>query len=189
MGKPLIGLDIDGVLANTPKKLAEIFSRELGFEIKEKDIRLFDLDKLYKGRAYDIFKTNELEIYVNVELEEGALETLNRLKKDFHIIYLSNRPTTFYDITLNWIRLNGLPLLNYTSLIFTHDKVSITKRMNISLVVEDNPYNIELMANAHIPVIIFDRPYNDYINPSGTFRAKNWHEVCKLIKKAGLTCE
>lgn len=117
----------------------------------------------------------------------GASEILHRLNDEYgvniriitHRLFkggTKNLPKDIYEIiaedTIASLRKNHIPFNDFCMI---ESKADI----NVDLMVDDAPHNIQAMADNNTPVLIFDQVYNQHLNYP---RAKNWQEVYNVVK-------
>lgn len=182
--KPFLAVDIDGTIAETPERILDTLIEELPKKIREiKDsnaLVIYDIKSFVRDLTEKIFAAEEERIYSCCKPVHLASFYLNKIRTQVRLAYVTNRDGRFYDLTRDWLLKNDFPVSN-CNFLFTDNKVAAIKqfsRVSFPLIaVEDSPEEILDMAQAGIKVIIFDRPYNRHINPSGSWRARDWREV------------
>jgi uncharacterized HAD superfamily protein len=60
-------------------------------------------------------------------------------------------------------------------------KPRIIREMRLDLLIEDELHVALAVADVPIPVLLFDRPWNQAELPPGITRVTNWGEVLRLI--------
>ena len=131
-----VGLDLDGVLFST-----------LGAEYENYDhygdYRFLNKYAEWLKDDYDIVTTP-----LTSEVKTMNFEP---------VVYITSRPDTIRDQTLDAIAYHGLPA---APVVFTEDKVSACKEYRVELFVEDNYNNFCRLNQAGIKCLLMDRSYN-----------------------------
>ena len=105
-----LGFDIDRVIADFSQALLETIKKNYGLSLKKTDIYCFDLNIVLgitkpEGRQL-IIEVLEKDLPLNL----GAKETLERLSREGHNIYLlTGRYDILRDITQSWLKEKGVP--------------------------------------------------------------------------------
>lgn len=174
-----IGIDIDGTITNNfslIKKLACNY-----FAKNENEIQNWDWDF---GKVFDVplnevqnFWLEHEEIIYNVPGPHPfAVDTINLLAKKHEIIYITARTDTFYNETISWLRKHNF---HFNRIFMTKEKEKICLKENISVLVDDAPEYVSIAE--HIPLIMFDYPYNENISHPQVTKVKTWQDVYKTI--------
>ena len=67
----------------------------------------------------------------------------------------------------------------YDKLVFSpHDKIPDIKKLNVDIMIEDSPINIESISKI-IPVIAFDTRYNK--DTKSKYRCYSWYDIYKTL--------
>ena len=178
-----IGVDIDGVLANSlPLWVAELnkfFNKNKRIE----DIHLYEIHK-----TYDI-TFDDLELFLDRKgrflMREpapvaGSSYYLGRLKQLHEICIISARDKKYYHETHDWLKKNGLP---YDDLLLlgSHEKKEFCLEKDLKVLVEDTLEIGIKVSSAGIPVLLMDAPYNRGALPELVYRKHSWEEIYRAI--------
>ena len=189
-----IGIDIDGVLTdeqryvldygsayftkrNIPYKIHDdIYDSKEIFEVSE-----VDYDAFWKEHIFDYSK--------NISIRPFAKDIIKKLVKQNHEIYIiTSRSYTTYEndnrlkmqsIVKEWLKRNEI---KYNDIIFSREKDKICNGLNIDVMIEDKPENIDKISK-HIPVICFNAGYNKECKGENIYRAYSWYDVYSKIKE------
>jgi len=193
-----IGVDVDGVLLNTPE-----FMRKYGeryFKRPPADPDAYDMEDMFRVSHKQVFFFG-LRWFLPYYCRKyppypQAGYTYDKLIKEGNkIIQITSRKATtahtligfFSRRFLNrWLRDNG----------FFHDKlicceeegVSYQKLMhcqenNVDVMIDDNPITANVLADHGIKVLLYDAPYNQYLEGDGITRVRNWSDIRKILCK------
>lgn len=185
-------IDIDDVLAETTRTLAETARIRFGKQVRFEDMLSFDLRRSLNLREeeYEIFmaEVHEPAFLKKLEPVENAREILVRWKASgAQIELVTGRPPRTRQATEEWLEDHSLP---YHSLEFMdkygrYEEVTATRLpdligRNYDLAIEDSPRVATYLAqNTHSLVLLFDRPWNRDTNldDGSITRVLDWQEI------------
>ncbi len=181
-----LGFDIDGVIANFAGPLINTIKTNYGVTLTEKDIYCFDLNiVLGITRAEETALITEI-LKQDLPLYTGAKETLERLSREGHSIFLlTGRWSYLREITQGWLKNKGVPynelhLLN----IGKKYQANISK---LDVIVEDSLEDALEWTQKVNKVLVYDHPYNQSFNVKNlTKRVYNWNEIYQEIQQLKL---
>jgi uncharacterized HAD superfamily protein len=156
-----IGIDIDGVLADTPNHLVKECKKRYGIEFKVEDIAQHAVEKVIPGltEAMVIELFTDPDFYEDIPLIEGTKEALRYLRDsgDVIIYLVTSRPYNTIPVTMKWLEKNKLDwhLLKHTS-----DKATFCKNQNITMFIEDKLETVFELSKVCDYVILAGWPYN-----------------------------
>ncbi|MEH7109988.1 MULTISPECIES: hypothetical protein [Bacillaceae] len=183
--KKRFGLDIDGTVT-CPKSILPFINKAFNMNIAYEDVDQYDLMPFVKVPEQVFskwFTDNEPTIYRESPPAEGVLPILNKWKDDHELYFISARSPHLLHVTRNWLVQHGITF-NGIELIGSHDKIETVKKQKIDIFFEDKHDNaVMIHEECHIPVILFDTPYNQDPIPNGVIRVNNWNEAQKWVNK------
>lgn len=184
----IVGVDIDGVLANYPRFMYDLMSKYLN---KKPERNFYHISKVY-----DLTPEQESKLWIdnhenyvkNIDALWGSAKFLKFLRKNNHkVLLITNRgfdgiPGTNYEKAYNetekWLKKNHF---EYDKLILTKGlKLNECKACGVQLMLEDSPAQIANVSQ-ELPVIIIDTDYNREVNNDNTYRCKSYREVKKTF--------
>jgi 5'(3')-deoxyribonucleotidase len=182
----VLGVDLDGVVADFYGGLRPIAAEWLGVSVEELPAEVsYGLPewKLKKAGGYESlhrFAVTQRDLFRNLEPIPGAPAVLRQLSaSQVRIRIITHRLfIKFFHLeairqTTEWLDHHGIP---YWDICFMRDKAAV----GANLYVEDSPTNVEqLRADKH-PTIVFTNSTNRSLPGP---RADNWDEVEKLVRK------
>lgn len=195
-----IGIDIDDVIAKTGQVFYQKINDHFGLNIDFTKVPSYDyVDKevFKKGftpkEFYDYLTKMQLTSTYHQELDSRRWlkDTLKKLYQRGHLLYLvSNRHVLILPYTTVWLRKIGiLPYLSgvihnsYTQKPYASFKTREAKRLKLDLFLEDALDYAMPVAQSGIPVILFDRPWNQAKNLSkNIYRVDDWKGADQVIK-------
>ncbi|WP_171681640.1 5' nucleotidase, NT5C type [Paenibacillus planticolens] len=145
-----------------------------------------DVNDFYFYRLYGWDNTEREKIYHQYGHEihwsskpfPMAVEVLQELFKSHQISIITARPLLFRDVTIDWLKQNGI---RYHNLFFTENKLQECIDSEINVLIDDAPHYAKEFADKNIPVILFEQPYNICLNIDLVYCASNWVEVNRRI--------
>ena len=184
----IIGVDIDGVLANYSRFLYDHVSKYLNKKPLKKCYEVKEVYGLSSDEEMKVWQDNYDNYVKNIDALWGSAKFLRFLRKNNHKVYLiTNRgfdaiPGTNYEKAYNqtekWLKKHHF---EYDKLILTKGlKLNECKACGVEIMLEDSPYQIENVSQG-IPVIIIDTDYNREVNNDNTYRCKSYREVKKTF--------
>ncbi|MCM3158371.1 hypothetical protein M3585_13115 [Bacillus subtilis] len=180
-----LGIDIDGTIT-AQDTFVPYLNRSFNLSISLNDMTDYDLTKLLnitQEEFWDWMNQNEAIIYKEALLAQHAKQSLDLLKEEHKLIYITARRTHLTDITYEWFERQNIHY-DHIELVGGHHKVEAVKNHNIDLFFEDHHGNAMMIAKeAGIPVILFNSPYNQLPIDSNIIRVNNWLEAVQWMNK------
>jgi uncharacterized HAD superfamily protein len=178
-----IGIDIDGVIADSQpviiKKLNDHFGSRYTLEdfVNFNPIKMFGMDR----QQLDSFiMEREQEIIEEALPIPGAAETVSDLAQNYGVYLISARTPIHTQRTEAWldrfkVSRHGLVLLGQ------HDKRAACTDQCVDLFIEDSLKNATQVSSCGIPVLLMDATYNRGELPALVTRVFNWREIKDYI--------
>lgn len=178
-----IGIDIDDVITKTSEKVKEYLEK---YEKSGDGMKY--IVEVMRGEAptkniQNFFDEYMSEVFSNVELNENALEVINRfLNEKNEIILITSRGEQRFKnsekATIEYLKKHNV---RYTNLVFnTLDKQIYCKENNIQIMIDDSVKTCELVKQAGISAIVFTTEINKNIG-TDIKRVESWLELEKEI--------
>ncbi|GBF34944.1 HAD-superfamily hydrolase-like protein [Desulfocucumis palustris] len=183
--KKKLGLDIDGVIADSQEVIIEHLNLIFDKNYKRGDFFNFDPARMFGVDRHTVDRLimeRELDIIKRVKPINGAAETIDKLREVFSIHLISARTPSFYHSTLDWLEMHSVKCDNLI-LLGHHDKRQSCLDEGVILFVEDNKKNAYQINTCGIPVYLFDATYNQGELPESIQRVYNWEELFNYILK------
>lgn len=106
-------------------------------------------------------------------------------RKDSELPYFEKR--TMFDLTEMYLHNCKI---NYNELILNENKWKLIKRLNIHLMIEDDPlFFLSSQDSCSIPLMCFSTPYNQNVFERNVIRVYSWYDILLKIKKEEATYE
>ena len=184
-----IGLDIDGVVADSFPVFIRELNRHYGKDIKE--LNNYDMTEIY-GVAWDemsqFFHDNMDYLFSAPKPMPGAVDSINYLLEAGHeIIYVTARASGAEEkITCKWFEDNKI----YRKKAYFTGGMSKTfavKENAVDIFVDDFLTNALEIASLGVPVLLMDSPYNQGKLPQGVIRCYCWEDIlCHIDEHCGM---
>lgn len=174
-----IGVDIDGVIADTFPLLVRELNEYFKVNLTLQDICDYNIFKIYGLSETDMSNFIHTRGRILIEgpaLKENAARYISVLSKAHTIHLISARQEEYYHHTQRWLREHSVCYHSLT-LLGKHDKREICGKIQIDTFVEDSLNNARQISSCGIPVLLLDAPYNQGNLPPLVRRFFSWNEV------------
>lgn len=178
-----IGVDIDGVIADSQPVIIEKLNQHFGKNYKLEDFIDFNPVKMFgidRKELDNIIMQRELEIIEEAEPVPGAVETLKELSAGNKILLVSARTPAYIDQTRAWLGKYQIPHDDLI-LLGQHDKRQCCLNLCVDIFIEDNKKNAGQISSCGIPVLLMDATYNQGKLPDSITRVHSWSEIRDYI--------
>jgi len=181
----IIGLDLDGCIADYPKSYYDFIYKQTGkrveddgtYNIYENVAKVFGEEKAKELKSL-YRETGEKRF---IEKLDGASEFAKvARKKGYKIIILSARPCKehprIFADTIEWLKKNDI---EYDAIIFDNKKEEriINKFPNLKFMIDDEPVTAVRIAKKGYKVFLVDKKYNKTAEHKNIIRIKNLSEI------------
>ncbi|MED1739765.1 hypothetical protein P4U97_09650 [Bacillus swezeyi] len=180
-----LGIDIDGTIT-AQDTFVPYLNESFSLSITLEDIKDYDLTKILNisdGDFWEWMNENEPRIYQEASLAEYAKQTLDELKNQHKLIYITARRRHLENITFDWFHKKDVHY-DHIEHVGGHDKLEAVFKHKIDVFFEDHHGNATMIAKeANIPVLLFNTPYNQLPIDSNIIRVNSWHEAADWLRK------
>ncbi|MCL5056879.1 MAG: hypothetical protein M1130_02560 [Actinobacteria bacterium] len=178
-----IGIDIDGVIADSQPVIIKKLNHHFGSQCTLEDFVNFDPVKMYgmdRKQLDSFIMERELEIIEEALPIPGAVKIINDLVQSYGVYLVSARTPIHTRRTEAWldrfkISRHGLVLLGQ------HDKRATCTGLCVDLFIEDSLKNASQVSSCGIPVLLMDATYNRGSLPAMVTRVFSWQEIWDYI--------
>ena len=177
-----LGFDIDGVIANFTQPLLEAIKENYGLNLKIKDIYTFDLNIVLGITKNEGTQLVHQTLKKDLPLNKGAKETLEKLSREGHNIYLlTGRYDVLRNITQSWLKEKGV---TYTQLhMLNIGEKYMADIQPMDLIVEDSLEDALEWSQKVKNVLIYDQPWNRTLNVRNlTKRVYSWNDIYQAVQ-------
>ena len=186
-----IGIDLDDVLADSLPHYVQALNRRFGLSIDlaEAAWRIVDrLPQIPRREAHSFFsELIEDGFFLSRPLLPGAKEAVESLAEEGHRLFIvTGRATRDAATTRDWLEQVGL-LRHFNVVIHngmepvSRYKAGAATRLQLDLLIEDELAVATAVAETAIPVLLFDRPWNQGALPNTMQRVRSWTEALARI--------
>lgn len=172
-----IAIDIDSTLHHYWDVLSEAARRRFGIELPYEEQWTWGTTRLRDEQLLCcIEETHEDAAILAGRPYPGAVETVNRWHDAGHFIHVtSHRHERARAATEQWLRAIGL---KFDDLHCSSDKVGRCVELEIDLLIDDSPHNIEAAIDRGIRVATILHPWNeDVCETEDVVAARDWPEL------------
>ena len=136
--------------------------------------------KLEKGETVTnlvkYFDVSEFELFGYIKKLKDEGNNIYLITSRNFLVSKTDTGNGKIDITKKWLENNDIC---YDKLVFSpHDKIPDIKKLNVDIMIEDSPINIESISKI-IPVIAFDTRYNK--DTKSKYRCYSWYDIYKTL--------
>ena len=157
-----IAIDIDSTLHHYWDLLDEISQRRFGVALPYADQRSWAIPQLEHEQLHEcIAETHSEENILASEPYPGAVETVGEWHAAGHWIHItSHRASATHDATAQWLDRIGLP---WDDLHCSYDKVTRCVELEIDVLIDDSPVNLDRAATHGILGATLIHPWNAHL--------------------------
>lgn len=174
-------VDMDDTIEELLDPWLDYLNKKYSLHVTRDDVTSWDICQTFPMLTEEqVFEPlGDEELWKKVKPYPDAVEYLQRLIEDGHIVYIvtaSHYHTI--DMKLNHVLFKYFPFIKYDDIIIARRKDMIRG----DVLIDDNPFN--LLNGVH-KGILFDKPHNQWCDTtkSGICRAYNWQEIYDIIQQ------
>ncbi len=186
-----IGIDLDDVLADSLPHYLHAFNKRFSLDVELADAawRITDRFPHIPRQEADDFFTQLIAdgFFLSRSLIPYAKEAVETLADDGHDLYIiTGRTPRDEQITMDWLTRVGVRSYFEAVVHRTRDpverhKADVASGLALSLFIEDELAVALAVAETAIPVLLFDRPWNQGLLPDNVCRIGSWYEALTQI--------
>jgi 5'(3')-deoxyribonucleotidase len=157
--RPVVAIDVDGVLANQVPHVLRRAEKELGVKMKKEDVTAWDTP--VGGIPFDELIVKYLldpNFVMTMPVMEGAVSAMEVVRKWAKIVVASSRPRETEDNSIQWLAQNfGLSRNQFKNTTSTGKSF-----LDADLLIDDNIGNVRSFVENgnHNLAILFSQPWN-----------------------------
>ena len=198
MSKPIVGIDIDDVVANVIDSVRLWANEKTGANLTEAEYRT---DDNYWEYYNTIWQRHGLSETVNftmvlddlahdqshIALVEGARETIHALKEKYDLVFITSRPAYQQDATRRWLdeRIDSeIPMYTSHNPMANSDhrsKGEICAELGVKYLIDDNVGNCQNANEYGVEPLLFGLYGWNEKAPSNLRRFFTWDEVGEYL--------
>ncbi len=173
-----IAIDVDSTLHHYWDVLSESARRRFGIELPYDEQITWGLTRLRPDQLKACVAETHLEdAVVGAHPYPGAVEAVRRWHEAGHFIHItSHRATGAHAATARWLQRIGLP---YDELYCSYDKLARCAEIDIGLLIDDSPLNLEGALEQGIRAATISHPWNRDLcdEEQAIVCAEDWSEL------------
>jgi uncharacterized HAD superfamily protein len=172
-----IAIDIDSTLHHYWDVLSDAARRRFGIELPYEEQFDWGVTRLKpKQLEVCIAETHSDEVILKGRPYPGAVEAVRRWHDQGHFIHITtHRQSDCHEATAAWLNRIGLP---FDELYCSFDKVARCTEIEIDVLIDDSPSNIERALAAGIVVATLRHPWNsDVCDVEDVVSADDWPQL------------
>ena len=176
-----IAIDIDSTLHHYWDVLSEAAQRRFGIDLPYEEQYTWGITRLRDDQlAVVIAETHSTEAIMSGRPYPQAVETVRAWHEAGHYIHItSHRSAGSHAATSAWLESIGLP---YHDLHCSYDKVARCRELEIDLLIDDAPGNLQAALAAGMAVATIEHPWNEDVRETeGVISAPDWHGLAVHI--------
>jgi uncharacterized HAD superfamily protein len=173
--KPILGVDIDNVLAQSDACLREAIRQRFLIGLEEKDITEYDYSAygITQAQLTEVFGAFNTDLCRTLKVIPGAKAALRLLATRFEIALVTSRNPVSKAGTEYWLRRKGLP---YDQLHFNDEKHALG--IPYQAFIEDRHEHAHRIAETGAQVFLLTRPWNSRpLSHPNVIRVQTWREI------------
>lgn len=178
-----IGVDIDGVLADSLPLWVNELNRFFSKNKLVEEIHLYDICRTYEITTHELhqFLARKGKSLMSEPLPvPGASYYLSRIKQYHDIYIVTAREELYGRETRGWLKKYHLPY-DELLLLGSHEKKEACLEKKLNVLVEDTLEIGVKVSAAGVPVFLMDAPYNQGVLPGLVYRKRSWDEIYRSI--------
>jgi uncharacterized HAD superfamily protein len=177
--KPILGVDIDNVLALSDACLRAMIQEHCNIALVEKDMTQYDYSRhgVTEAQLTEIFDRFNADVCRRLKVVPGATAALVQLAIRYEIALVTSRNPASKESTEYWLRRKGIP---YDQLHFHDEKHALG--IPYAAFVEDRHEHAHRIAATGATVYLMVRPWNAApLTLPNIRRVKTWHDILKQL--------
>jgi len=185
-----IGLDFDGVIANTPALKSIAAKETIGVDIPPEEMLAKNvIEKNFL--TMDEYHALQQEVYFEhpqwheqLKPMPDAQKSIQHLLEDGHTLFcITSRTPEAVSLARQWIEREGIPIEIY-DMSGHPSKTSVVKDLDVDVFIDDDPQYLEPMVGVVEHLFLFSWSYNQaYDEGERIKRTGSWSDILSRIKK------
>lgn len=198
MSKPIVGIDIDDVVANVIDSVRLWANEKTGANLTEAEYRTDDNYWEYYNTIWQRYGLSETVNFTmvlddlahdqsHIALVEGARETIHALKEKYDLVFITSRPAYQQDATRRWLdeRIDSeIPMYTSHNPMANSDhrsKGEICAELGVKYLIDDNVGNCQNANEYGVEPLLFGLYGWNEKAPSNLRRFFTWDEVGEYL--------
>jgi uncharacterized HAD superfamily protein len=177
-----IALDIDSTLHHYWDLIDSLSQRRFGVTLPYEEQTDWGITQLEPTQVRQLIAESHSDEHIETaEPYAGAVETVAKWHDEGHWIHItSHRAERTREATRRWLERIQMP---YDDLHCSYDKVTRCVELDIDVLVDDSPVNLESAREQGIVAATIVHPWNaEIVEREGIIGARDWQELSKLLE-------
>jgi hypothetical protein len=177
-----IAIDVDSTLHHYWDVLSEISLRRFGVELPYEEQFTWGITRLRPDQLQlCIEESHSDEKILTGQPYPDAVETIRRWSEQGHFIHITtHRSAACAPATARWLESLGLP---FDDLCCSEDKVTRCVELEMELLIDDSPFNIDGALERGIATATILHPWNaELCEVEDVIAAEDWHRLARLLE-------
>jgi uncharacterized HAD superfamily protein len=173
--KPILGVDIDNVLADSDVRLRAMIREMCGIDLREVQMTRYEYEAygVTWEQLGEVFRVFNADTCRTLKVVPGAKAAMLRLARRYEIALVTSRDPESKAGTEHWLRAKGLP---YDQLHFNDEKHALG--IAYHAFIEDRHEHAHRIAETGAAVYLLSRSWNDRpLAHPNVRRVENWDEI------------
>ncbi len=178
-------------LMPTREALIDLLNAQHGTKIDAADCREFFLQKqwnLKREQFLEFFAANQETIHARSPFD-GVRETLAEWEKAADLYVITGRPEIWKGSAERWLERENIPVQGVWYTQPGKNKADWVRARGVQFIVEDRVDFATQVADAGVPVILLDRPYNRELVHPMIYRVADWRAARLKVAEMHFLCE
>ena len=174
-GKPILGVDIDNVLAESDVRPRAMIREMFGIRLEERQMTQYEYMAygVTEEQLIQVFRVFNVEACRTLKVVPGAKAAMQQLARRYEIALVTSRNPESKESTEYWLKAKGLP---YDQLHFNDDKHALG--IPYHAFIEDRHEHAHLIAETGAAVYLLTRPWNAHpLAHPNVRRVHSWGEI------------
>ena len=177
-----IAIDIDSTLHHYWDRLSDAARRRFGIDLPYEEQFTWGITRLKPEQLQLCIEETHSEAAIMAgEPYPGAVETVNAWAEAGHFIHItSHRAEACHEATTRWLEQIGL---RFDEVYCSYDKVSRCAELEIDVLIDDSPFNIQRALDTGITPATIVHPWNeDVCESEDVIAARDWAELAAKLE-------
>ncbi len=179
MARPILGVDIDNVLAESDVILREMIKEMCGIDLRLEQMTryAYETHGVPEAELSKVFRVFNVDTCKRLQTVCGAKDAMQKLARRYEIALVTSRNPESKEATEFWLKAEGLP---YDQLHFNDEKHALG--IPYHAFVEDRHEHAHRIAATGATVYLLTRPWNaaPLAHPN-VRRVDSWDEILKFL--------
>lgn len=190
----IIGIDFDDVLADFNASLSEYHNNIHGTSYKRSDIVSYGLKDLWRcSHEEAVRRVNEFyhsRYHENLAPVKGAVQAVDRLKRENALVIITSRPESMREKTLEWIHKHFPRTFKEIHFLGHYHgaearketKGEMCRKIGVKIFIDDSLEHAISISKEGVRVLLFNAPWNKNKKLRNVVRVFGWSDVLNKLR-------